>query len=34
MVVAGSLRPAGDWIAAADTAWSRRLGRLQRRLAR
>lgn len=33
-VVPGSLRPAGDWIAAADAAWSRRLGRLQQRLAR
>lgn len=33
-VVPGALRPAGDWIAAADAAWSRRLGRLQQRLAR
>jgi uncharacterized protein YndB with AHSA1/START domain len=33
-VVPGSLRPAGDWIAATDTAWSRRLGRLQQRLTR
>ncbi len=31
-VVPGSLRPAGDWIATADAAWSRRLGRLQRHL--
>jgi DNA-binding transcriptional ArsR family regulator len=33
-VVPGSLRPAGDWIVATDTAWSRRLGRLQQRLTR
>jgi DNA-binding transcriptional ArsR family regulator len=31
-VVAGSLRPAGDWIAITDAAWSRRLGRLQQHL--
>jgi DNA-binding transcriptional ArsR family regulator len=32
-VVPGSLSPAGDWIAKADVAWSRRLGRLERHLA-
>lgn len=33
-VVPGSLQPAGDWIATADAAWTRRLGRLQQRLAK
>jgi DNA-binding transcriptional ArsR family regulator len=33
-VVPGSLRPAGEWIATADAAWTRRLGRLQQHLAR
>ena len=32
-VVPGSLRPAGEWIDAADTAWARRLGRLRQHLA-
>jgi DNA-binding transcriptional ArsR family regulator len=32
-VVPGSLRPASEWIAATDTAWSRRLGRLRQHLA-
>ncbi len=31
--VPGALRPAADWIAATDSAWDRRLGRLQQRLA-
>jgi DNA-binding transcriptional ArsR family regulator len=33
-VVPGSLRPAQEWITTADTAWSRRLSKLQQHLGR
>ena len=32
-VVAGSLRPAADWIAHTEASWGRRVDRLQRHLA-
>jgi len=32
-VVAGSLRPASDWIERTEASWSRRVGRLQQHLA-